>query len=946
MAFKPRDIKHFFEKWVEWLTETGLLKSFRISYKVIWNLFLIIIAIFIVGGFFTGGVAAGYFASLVKDQPILNYETLKADINDYSETTQLYWANSIPLGKLQTDLTRTNVSLDKVSPNLKHALIATEDELFYEHNGVVPKSVFRAVYQDFTNQPVVTGGSTLTQQLVKNQILTNEVSFERKAKEILLSLRVERFFSKNDILESYLNVVPFGRNASGENIAGINAAAQGIFGVKPMKLNIPEAAFIAGLPKNPFTYTPFENGGGLKKDITSGVSRAHLVLHRMRDAGYINKDQFEKALKYDYKKHFANPKKSSLQNYPYLTHEVERRTKTILAKQAATQQGYSSEKVYQDYLNYKKADYAAKNGVYKGSNTIKEVAKIRDYDYDNMKKHYNLFKELLKNTDNQLRVNGYKVYTTANKKIYDAMQKFKQNYTGYEKDITVDPRTGKKLKVSQPMEVGAILIKNDTGEIISFVGGRDFEKSEVNHATQTTRQNGSTMKPLLVYSPAMEQGITQPGKIVADLPYTRYISSSNDYYKPVNYGGRFHGFETTRNALAQSHNIPAIRLYTKLNPSSGKPAEYLEKMGFTSLMGSDKYNISAALGGLTKGVTVEENTNAFTTFANDGNFIDAFLINKIVDQNGKVIYQHKSKPTHVFSAQTSYLMLDMMRDVIHGGTARNLSSYLNFQTDWAGKSGTSNGWKDSWFVGTNPNVTLGIWTGYDQNYELNHDLYSEHTQQLWAGLANSAYKINPKLMDPTERFNMPAGIVKRTFCGLTGQNVTDLCRKASFVETDLFNEKYAPEGYGDALISSNSVLTLKDDFIKAHYPYLDKSRMTDELWGALNPEADKVKKEAEKKKAEEDKQKKEQEQQAEKEKQQTAQEKLKQKQQAAKQQAEEKKKQEEKAKKETEQKAKADELKAAKEAEKKKQENDKAKSDKQTVEKKPATTPDKPKDPK
>ncbi|TCP32045.1 penicillin-binding protein [Scopulibacillus darangshiensis] len=838
MAFQPKDIKTFFEKTASWLTEKGVLRSARFGSKVIWNSFLIIVSVCFVGTFFAGGIAAGYFASLVKDQPVLNYETLKKDIYHYSETSELFFSGNVPLGKLRSDLTRTNISLDKVSPTLIHALLSTEDELFYEHEGVVPKAVFRAAFQELTHQPIVTGGSTLTQQLVKNQILTNEVSFERKAKEILLSLRVENFFSKNNILEAYLNVVPFGRNASGQNIAGISAAAHGVFGVAPKDLNLPQAAFLAGMPKNPFSYTPFENHGGVKKDISSGVARAHFVLKRMLVAGYINKGQYEKALAYDYKKHFAKPKQSPMEEYPYLTNEVENRSKIILAKLDAKQQGLNGEQVYKDYRTYKKMDYLAKTDRHHRS--IKEITKARGFNYSKLKDQYDLFNELLKNADNQLRVKGYKIYTTVNKKIYDAMQKAENNYSNYEPDkieIVTDPKTGKKKKVHHPMELGAVLIKNDTGEIISFVGGRDFKLSQVNHATQTKRQNGSTMKPLLVYAPALEKGVIQPGEIVADLPYKRYINSSGDFYEPHNYGGRYHGFETARRALAESHNVPAVRLYTKLHPASGKPAQNLKKMGFTSLFNSDMHNLSTALGGLTRGVTVEENTNAYTTFANDGNFIDAFMINKIVDKNGNVIYQHKVKPVHVYSPQTAYLMLDMMRDVIHGGTARSLSSYLKFSTDWAGKTGTSQDWRDSWFVATNPNVTMGIWTGYDKKYTLNHDLYSRHTQQLWARFANAAYDIKPNLMDPAERFHMPAGIVQRTFCGISGQNVTNLCQRAGFVKTDLFNEKYAPSRNGHALVQNGSGVTLRKSFIKSHYPYLDESGMTDELWGTLNPRA-------------------------------------------------------------------------------------------------------------
>lgn len=164
-------------------------------------------------------------AALVNNEPVRSKDDLKKDIYNYEETSEVYFADKVYLGKLKSDLDREEVSIDKVSDHLKNAVIATEDEYFYEHNGVVPKAILRAVYQEFTNASVQSGGSTLTQQLIKNQVLTNEVSFERKAKEILLALRVEKFFEKEEILETYLNVSTLGRNSSGQNIAGVQSVS-------------------------------------------------------------------------------------------------------------------------------------------------------------------------------------------------------------------------------------------------------------------------------------------------------------------------------------------------------------------------------------------------------------------------------------------------------------------------------------------------------------------------------------------------------------------------------------------------------------------------------------------------------------------------------------------------------------------------------------------------
>ncbi len=251
----------------KFFTNKKTVKGARITYNVVWNLFLLFLIIVILGGSFATGVGAGYFASLVKDEPVRSYASMKKDIYNYTESSDLYFSDNVYLGKLRSDLEREEVKLDQVSNDLINAVIATEDEYFYQHHGVVPKAVFRALFQEVTNSSIQSGGSTLTQQLIKNQILTNEVSFQRKANEILLALRLEKFFDKKEILEAYLNVSTFGRNSSGQNIAGVQAAAKGIFGKSAKDLTLPESAFIAGLPQSPFGYTPFTNKGVLKNNL-------------------------------------------------------------------------------------------------------------------------------------------------------------------------------------------------------------------------------------------------------------------------------------------------------------------------------------------------------------------------------------------------------------------------------------------------------------------------------------------------------------------------------------------------------------------------------------------------------------------------------------------------------------------------------------------------------
>ncbi|MFL6562789.1 MAG: transglycosylase domain-containing protein, partial [Bacillus sp. (in: firmicutes)] len=347
-------------------THKRTVKSARITYQVVWNLFLLVLTVIILGGSFATGVGAGYFASLVKDEPVRSYDSMKKDIYNYTETSELYFSDNVYLGKLHTDLEREEVKLDNVSEDLVNAVVATEDEYFYKHKGVVPKAVFRAVFQEVTNSAVQSGGSTLTQQLIKNQILTNEVSFQRKANEILLALRLEKFFDKKEILEAYLNVATLGRNSSGRNIAGVQSAAQGIFGTNAKDLTLPQAAFIAGLPQSPFGYTPFTNDGTIKdpENLEPGLSRMKTVLKRMFDGGYINKKQYVEASAYDIKKDFIKPiDDNPLEKYPWLTVEIQQRSIEVLTTVLAKEDGISEKDLKNDDNLYYKYQIFAKNAL-------------------------------------------------------------------------------------------------------------------------------------------------------------------------------------------------------------------------------------------------------------------------------------------------------------------------------------------------------------------------------------------------------------------------------------------------------------------------------------------------------------------------------------------------------------------------------------------------------
>lgn len=753
-------------------------KRIRITGSVVWNLLLLFAIFIITSGVFAISVGAGYFASLVKDEPLRTKEEMREQILSYEETSEIYFAGDIYIGKLRTDLDRRETSLKAVSPMLVNAVLATEDEYFREHNGIVPKAVIRGLLQDVSNSSTQTGGSTLTQQLIKNQILTNEVSYERKAKEILLAMRIEHFMSKEEILEAYLNIIPYGRNANGTNIAGIATAAEGIFDVKPSDLTIPQAAYIAGIPQAPFKYTPFKVGGGLKSEeaLQPGIDRMKTVLYRMKEVGYITDAEYKEAVNYDITQDFREPEQRADEKYPYLTRELQERATEIIARILAEKDGIDPARLDEE---------------------------------KKLKERYEILAE------RDVKTSGYRIYSTIDKNLYDAMNEAAKNFKAYGHTYTQKGvnEEGEEVTIEMPVQVGSMLIQNDTGKILSFVGGRDFNIIEVNHATQAYRSNGSTMKPLLAYGPALDYGVIGAGSPLADVKFK--LGS----YTPANFiPTEERGIIPAREALAHSQNLTALRLYHSI--LDRQPATYLERLGFSKLTDGDKENLSTAIGGLTYGATVEENTNAYAAFANNGQFIDAYMISKIVDLDGNVVYEHKAEPEQVFSEETAFMMTDMLRDTLTEGTGTRARSRLNFSSDFAGKSGTSQGFKDVWFVGYNPSVTLGVWLGYDQPRSLNtfNNTYGEPSQRvnhLWATLMNTAYNTRKDLVNDGSKFKQPNGVVKASFCGISGLAVSDACSSAGLVRSDWFNRKYLPKLRDDSFVTSSSLVEINGKFYQA-----------------------------------------------------------------------------------------------------------------------------------
>ncbi|TDM15816.1 transglycosylase domain-containing protein [Macrococcus bovicus] len=687
---------------------------FNSIYKVCANLFLLIL----IGGFLLatllGGFGIGYFAGLVKDEPVPSKNELKNSLYSMNQSSTVYFAGGESLGSLNADTLRTVIQYDQVTPHVVDALISTEDENFYQHNGIVPKAFIRASAQEFLGSASSSGGSTLTQQLVKNQLLSNETSFERKAKEMLLSFRVEKTLTKKQILEAYLNVVSFGRNTNGQNIAGIEAAAQGVFGKKAKDLNIAQSAYLAGMPQNPYAYTPFLITGEVKKDadLQYGFQRQKYVLKRMKEEKKITEQEYRNALKFNLKQSFVERISKPDVEYPFLTKEVENRAVDILKYELAKKDKVSAQE-------------------------LDETPILND--------------EYTALANDKVRNEGYKIQTTINKPIFDKMNEIKDNpyYYSYDRPAEVEGKT-----VNLQQEVGVMLKENETGKIIAFVGGRDYEKSQNNHVTQTRRSPGSTMKPLVAYAPAIEYGVTTPETMLLDKRF------DVNGYSPENYAREEFGQITTRMALINSFNLSTLRLYSSIQDR--KPWEFLDKMHI-NIPDNQKPNLSLPLGATD--MTLEDDVDGFSTFANKGNYQESYMIESIKDNSGKTIYKHQAAPERVFSDATAYIMTDMLRGVLDTGSAYQLKGTFQFNQDWAGKTGTAENGTDSLFIAYNPKVTLGIWMGYDKLIPFDEE--NHYQLKLWRDINNSITAVDPEQMGVNEQFSKPDSVETRKICQIT-----------------------------------------------------------------------------------------------------------------------------------------------------------------------------------
>ena len=668
-----------------------------------------------IGGLFGAGVALGYGVALFDKAKVPQAEDLVKQVKNISSISEIVYADGSVIASIESDLLRTSVSSEEISDNLKKAIVATEDEHFLEHKGVVPKAVIRATLGTFAGLGSSSGGSTLTQQLIKQQVVGDAPTLARKATEIVDALALERSMSKDEILTTYLNVAPFGRNHKGQNIAGAQQAAEGIFGIDANKLSIPQAAFLAGLPQSPITYSPYENTGELKsdEDLELGLKRAKDVLYNMYRTGALTQEEYDQYKDYNLKQDFlpSGSINAVSRDYLYFTAMAE-----------------ATDRMY-DYL------------VQQDNVSSQELKK------EAVQKAYH------ERAEQELSNGGYKITTTINKKIHNAMQNAVANY-----GRLVDDSTG------QP-EVGNVLMDNKTGAVLGFVGGRNYQINQNNHAFDTKRSPASTTKPLLAYGIAIDQGLMGSASILSNYP-TKFSNGNPIMY--VNSPGT--GMMTLGEALNYSWNIPAYWTYRMLREKGVDVKGYMEKMGYEI----PEYGIeSLPMGGGIE-VTVAQHTNGYQTIANNGVYHQKHVISKIESPDGRVIYEFQDKPVQVYSKATATIMQSLLREVISSRITSSFQTDLASinsslaRADWIGKTGTTNEDENMWLMLSTPRLTLGGWLGHDDNRPMAKGAGHYRNAKYMAHLVNAIQQAEPGVWG-NERFNLDSSVTQSQVLRSTGQ---------------------------------------------------------------------------------------------------------------------------------------------------------------------------------
>ncbi len=723
--------------------------------KILLASFLTIFLICVTAGFIGAGFIYFHFS---KDLP--DVRTLKN--HQPSTITQVYSHNDEKIAEFYIEK-RIVMDLEDIPLALKQATLAVEDSNFYYHFGIDPKAIFRAFITNMKAGHVVEGGSTITQQLTKTMFLSREKTLPRKIKEAILAVRLELVFSKDEILELYLNQIYYGHGTY-----GVEAASRNYFGKSVKDLTIAECAMIASLPKAPNNYSPYRNPKKARK-------RRNHVIRRMADVSFINREQAKLAIEEDF--HLGEVEKM-LNKAPYFVEHVRR----ILEEK------FGSSKLYRAGLKvYTTLDMDMQESAQRA---IKKNLLIADkrYGYRGSLGTVDTSRGEIAVQNAMIRQNGF----TENEEIKvgsvisgtvmsvgetqawiilgaeDGYLDIKDMNWAREPNPNIDGRwakirkpgnaiaagdlimvkvlgrkqngSGWSLALEQEPEVEAALISLGplTGHVKAMIGGYDFNKSQFNRSVQAIRQPGSAFKPI-IYAAAINEGFS-PSSIIIDSPIIfKEKEDAFDKWKPVNFEQKFYGPTSLREALAHSRNVVTVKLMQKIGIKSS--ISLARSLGITSNL---EENLSISLG--SSGTTLYELTSAYSAFANMGRLIKPTAIRNIKNRSGEVVFTSVPEITQPISPGTAHIVTSLMESVIQNGTATKVKA---LKRPVAGKTGTTNNYVDAWFMGYTPELVTGVWVGKDKDEPLGrNETGSRAAIPIWLQFMQEALANKPIINFP------------------------------------------------------------------------------------------------------------------------------------------------------------------------------------------------------
>ena len=692
------------------------------------------------------------------------------------------------IGKF-SDEKRVLVPLDKIPTHTINAFTAVEDARFFQHKGIDFLGIMRAFFKNIKARRIEQGGSTITQQVTKSLLLKNPArTYKRKVREVLLSLQIEKEFSKNKILYLYLNQIYMGHG-----LYGIEAASEVYFGKDTRELNIAESALLAGLAQAPSRDDPI-------KHFNRAKLRQKYVLERMKDEGFINDKQFKEAL--TTKLTIKSEKEQYTKKAPYFLEHIrqmiERKYGRHLlykgglkvyttvnlkmqeaAKKAIKKGLYELDKregfrsptrrfIFsgEEKLNEPKPEIVSKNPLEIGTITQGTVIKVDSINKETLVQIEDKKGILpLSNMKWARMVDPEKAYFES--KLQDPADVLTPGDIITVKIIKKSkdfPELILSLEQAPEAQAALLCLEAKTGYVKAMVGGLDFSKSQFNRATQARRQPGSAFKPI-TYAAALDNGLT-PSSIIIDAPFISPIGEEDKLWKPKNYKEKFYGPTPFRTGLIKSRNIMTIKILKKIGIKHA--INYARQMGINSPLNAD---LSLALG--SSGVSLVELTKAYSVFANGGMLVKPIYITKIIDRNGKILEENQPSFSESISQETAYVMTDLLKAVVTEGTgwrAKALSRPV------AGKTGTTNDLRDAWFIGFSPTLVTGAWVGYDDSRQMGKgETGSRAACPIWLYFMRDALKEEPIIP-----FQHPEGVVITKIDAKTGLLASPSSQKTYF----------------------------------------------------------------------------------------------------------------------------------------------------------------------